>query len=60
MGNHKAHRSIETFSQVDTLLGAVRGIVPAQRGPLTHSRMDSHGTAADYPPLTLASDATGK
>ena len=60
MGNHKAHRSIKTLSQVDTLLGAERGIVPRTAGTVYTCRMDSLGTADNYSPLTLASDATGE
>ena len=50
-GNHKAHRSIKTLSQIDTLLGAERGMVPRTAGTAHHSRMDSLGTADNYSPL---------
>ena len=59
-GNHNAHRSIKTLSQVDTLLGAARGKIPRTAGTGYTCRMDSHGTADNYSPLTLASDATGE
>ena len=50
-GNHNAHRSIKTLSQIDTLLGAERGMVPRTAGTALTSRIDSHGTADNYSQL---------